>query len=73
MMSRPGERIQIDVPGGESVFLLSSAELESIEETLALLADPDAMETIREGVNDINSGDLIDWDRVKQGLAGGDE
>jgi hypothetical protein len=41
---------------------------ESLNETIAILGDPDMMKAFKRGVQDIKSGKVTDWEKVKQEL-----
>ncbi len=49
------ERVTITTAAGGEVVLMNADDLESLEETLALLADPEAMRDIKEGIAAIRS------------------
>lgn len=53
------ERIVIIRNGTPAAVLLSTEILESLEETLAILADPDAMEAIAQAEREVADGDVI--------------
>jgi prevent-host-death family protein len=57
-VSRTHERVFVTKDGGEDVVLISAAELESIEATLELLQDSDALAEVREGEDAIQRGDV---------------
>jgi len=59
------ERVQITKNGREYVVLLAAEDLESIEATLELLADPDAQDRLREADSDIASGEVLDERAVR--------
>ncbi|MDQ1672464.1 MAG: antitoxin YefM [Frankiaceae bacterium] len=54
------ERVQITKNGRGYVVLLAAEDLESIEATLELLADPDAQARIVSAEKDIERGDVLD-------------
>lgn len=72
-VTQSGERLHVELGGGASIVILNAADYEALEETLALLTDPDAMSAIREGIDDVNSGNLVDLEEVKRSLADSDE
>ena len=53
----------------EYVVLLAAADLESIEATLELLADPAAQERIRRSQQEVERGELLDEQEVRALLA----
>lgn len=60
------ERVQITKNGREHVVLVAASDLESIEATLELLADPDAQQRIAESDRDIERGDVFDEQAVRE-------
>ena len=64
------ERVQITKNGRGYVVLPAAEDLESIEATLELLADPDAQARIAGAEKDIERGDVLDEAAVRQLLAG---
>lgn len=46
----------------------SSAEWESWEETMEVLADPELMAALAESEEDVKAGRVYDWDEVKRDL-----
>jgi prevent-host-death family protein len=64
----PDETVSI-TSRGKQVFALMPWELyESLNETIAILGDPDMMKAFKRGVQDIKSGKVTDWGKVKQEL-----
>ena len=59
------ERVQITKNGREYVVLLAAEDLESIEATLELLADPDAQDRLRAAEADIAAGEVLDERAVR--------
>ena len=59
------ERVQITKNGREYVVLLAAEDLESIEATLELLADPDAQDRLRKAEADISAGEVLDERAVR--------
>jgi prevent-host-death family protein len=53
------ERIVITRNGRPAAVLVSPDDLESVEETLAVMSDPELMESIREGPRDIEQGNVL--------------
>jgi prevent-host-death family protein len=64
-VDRTHERVHITKNGREYVVLLAAEDLESIEATLELLADPEAQERIRRSRADIERGDVLDEAEVR--------
>jgi antitoxin YefM len=58
-VDRTHERVHITRNGREYVVLLSAEDLESIEATLELLSDPQAMAEIREADAQVAAGQAV--------------
>ena len=69
-VDRTHERVHITKNGRDYVVLLSAADLESIEATLELLADPQAQRRLQESEEDIARGDVLDEAEVRALVAG---
>ena len=64
----PDETVSI-TSRGKQVFALMPWELyESLNETIAIMGDPDLMEALKRGIQDMNAGRITDWKKVKQEL-----
>jgi antitoxin YefM len=59
------KRVQITKNGREYVVLLAAEDLESIEATLELLADPDAQDRLRAAEADVAAGEVLDERAVR--------
>jgi prevent-host-death family protein len=59
------ERVHITRNGREYVVLLAAEDLESIEATLELLADPDAQARIASAEQEIPTDDVLDETAVR--------
>ncbi len=64
-VGRTHERVHITRNGRDYVVLLAAEDLESIEATLELVADPQAQERITAGVADFARGDVLDEQQVR--------
>lgn len=64
-VGRTHERVHITRNGREYVVLIAAEDLESIEATLELLADPQAQERIRRAEADVARGDVLDEQEVR--------
>ena len=62
------QKTLITVKGNVKAAIVSARELELLEETLEVLSDPKTMMTIKKGVAQINKGQLIDWEDLKEEL-----
>ena len=68
-VGRTHERVHITRNGREYVVLLAAEDLEAIEATLELLADPEAQDRTRRSQAEIARGDVLDEDDVRALLA----
>ena len=59
------ERVVITRNGEPAAVLISPADLESLEETIALLSDPEAMEEINEARRGIAMGEEVGVEAVR--------
>ena len=57
-VDRTHQRVQITKNGRSYVVLISAEDLASLEATLELLSDPDAMGRVRQAQSDIAKGNL---------------
>lgn len=77
-VDRTHQRVQITKNGRSYVVLISAEDLDSMEATLELLADPAAMERVRQAQNDLAAGAgmsgeqmLVLMEQRRRGSAGG--
>ncbi len=54
------DRVTITRNGRPAAVLISPEDLEALEETLDVLSDPAAMQTLREGEAAVAAGDVVD-------------
>lgn len=64
-VGRTHERVHITRNGRAYVVLLAAEDLESIEATLELLADPAAQERVRCAAGEVERGDVLDEREVR--------
>jgi prevent-host-death family protein len=64
-VGRTHERVHITRNGRAYVVLLAAEDLESIEATLELLADPAAQERVRRAAGEVERGDVLDAREVR--------
>lgn len=64
-VGRTHERVHITKNGRDYVVLLAAEDLESIEATLELLADPAAQERILAAQGEVHRGDVLDEGDVR--------
>lgn len=62
------ERVTVTVHGHPSAVLLAVEDLEALEETLAVLSDPETMRRLAESDAEIARGELFDDDDVAAAL-----
>ena len=63
------DRVIVTRNGRAAAVLISPDDLESLEETLAVLSDPILMERVSEGRRAAQSGDTISLDELKARLS----
>ena len=64
-VDRTHERVLITKNGRDYVVLMSVADLESIEATMELLADPEAQGRVAASEREITSGDTLTLEEVQ--------
>lgn len=57
-VDRTHQRVQITKNGRSYVVLISAEDLASLEATVELLSDPEAMQRVRQAQADIEAGDV---------------
>jgi antitoxin YefM len=62
------DRIVVTRNGRPAAVLISPEDLESLEETLAVLSDPELMQQLREGEESIVSGDTVTLEQLQANL-----
>jgi antitoxin YefM len=60
------DRVVLTRRGRPAAVLISPDELESLEETLALLSDPDAMREIRQAEAAVDAGEVVTADELRR-------
>ncbi|GAB2695001.1 type II toxin-antitoxin system Phd/YefM family antitoxin [Thalassiella azotivora] len=63
------ERVTVTRNGEAAVVIMAADDLEALEETLALLQDPEAMAALREGERDAASGAFTTMEQLESDLA----
>jgi antitoxin YefM len=63
---REQERVVVTRNGRPAAVLISPDDLESLEETLAVLSDPDLMAQIREGEQAADRGNVISLGELRK-------
>ncbi|HWO15916.1 MAG TPA: type II toxin-antitoxin system Phd/YefM family antitoxin [Solirubrobacterales bacterium] len=66
------DRVVVTRNGRPAAVLISTEDLESLEETLAVLSDPDLMRRIREGEAAVANGDTVTLDQLSEQVATGE-
>ena len=64
------ERVRITKNGREYVVLVAAEDLEAIEATLELLADPEAQARVKAAEAEVDAGDILDEEAVRRLVAG---
>lgn len=67
-VQRQHERVTVTKNGRPAAVLVSVEDLEALEETLAILSDPAAMQAIREGEAALDEGDAVEGVDALRGL-----
>ena len=63
-VDRTHERVHVTRNGRDYVVLMSAEDLESLEATIELLQDPEAIERVRQAEADVAAGDLTTLDEM---------
>lgn len=63
---RTHQRVQITKNGRSYVVLISAEDLASLEATLELLSDPEAMGRVRQAESDIQNGDFTTGEEMER-------
>ena len=64
-IDRTHDRLTITRHGQPVAVVLSPEDLASIEETLTILAVPEALDAIQEGTRELDSGQAEDWESLR--------
>jgi antitoxin YefM len=59
------DRVVLTRNGRPAAVIISPDELESLEETLAILSDPTALAAIREATAAVDAGDVVGADELR--------
>jgi prevent-host-death family protein len=62
------ERFEITRNGRPAAVLVAAADYEAMRETIAVLADSDLMQSVREGLAQLHTGDVLDEDGLAEYL-----
>lgn len=62
------DRVVVTRNGRPAAVILSPDDLDSLEETLAVLSDPELMRKIRDGETALDSGDTLTLDELQAKL-----
>jgi len=65
-VDRTHQRVQITKNGRTYVVLIAAEDLASLEATVELLSDPEAMARVRQAQSDIESGDFITGEQMDE-------
>lgn len=66
---RTHDRVTVTRNGHDYVVLMSVDDLASMEETIALLSDPDEMREVQQAMRDFAEGKVYSTSQVEQALA----
>ena len=64
----PDETVSITSRGKQVLALMPWELYEALNETIEIMGDPEMMEALKKGVQDIRSGRLTDWEKAKMEL-----
>lgn len=64
------DRIVVTRNGRTAAVLISPDDLAGLEETLALLSDPELLARIKQGQKDASTGNVVSLEELKAELAG---
>lgn len=64
-IDRTHDRLTITRHGRPVAVVLSPDDLASMEETLAVLAVPGALDAVREGSRELDNGQVEDWESLR--------
>jgi antitoxin YefM len=67
-VDRTHQRVQITKNGRSYVVLISAEDLESLEATLELLSDPEAMGRVRQAQSDIEKGNFVTGEEMERAM-----
>jgi antitoxin YefM len=66
IVTRDGKKVMAILPYHTYRALLET--LESLQETLEIMKDPETMEAIRQGIQEAEQGETVAWEDVKKEL-----
>jgi prevent-host-death family protein len=72
-VERTHDRVTITRHGQPVAIIVSPADLESLEETLSLLATPGVLDATREGLAELENGKTESWDQLRQDFGRGED
>jgi prevent-host-death family protein len=70
-VARERARVMITRNGRPAAVLVSPEDLESLEETLAILGDANEVGAVREGLADLDAGRVVTLDELKADIGAG--
>ena len=65
------ERVMVTRNGRPSFVMIAADDLDGLEETLEILSDPEAMESLRRSQEEMARGETIPWEQVKAEMDAG--
>jgi antitoxin YefM len=67
-VQKPDTHYILTENGKAKAVVMSADEYESLIETIELLSDPKAMENIKQAEKELERGDYVTWDQLKEEL-----
>ena len=67
-VAREQDRVVVTRHGRPVAVLVSPDDLEDLEETLAIMSDPELMARIRRGKEDVARGDVVSYEELRARL-----
>ncbi|MGI8647547.1 MAG: hypothetical protein ACR2JX_04875 [Mycobacteriales bacterium] len=60
--------VDVLLPDGQRAYIVPESRLDSLVETARVLRDPAAVDAIGAGLRDLEAGDIVSTDEVRQAL-----
>ncbi len=60
--------VDVLLPDGQRAYIVPESRLDSLIETVRVLRDPVAVDAISAGLRDVEAGDVVSTDEVRQAL-----
>jgi prevent-host-death family protein len=62
------ERFEVTRNGSRAVVILGADDYDVLLETIDILSDSEALDAIQDGLRDLEAGDLVDADAVREAM-----